>query len=103
MHTTQTGYEHLLVERDGVTARVTLNRPERRNALSMALMRELRGALEALGADREVRAIVIAGAGPGFSAGHDLGEMVGAEEGFVAELFDECTRLMQAIHRVPSR
>jgi len=101
MHTTQTGYEHLLVEREGATARVTLNRPERRNALSMALMRELRGALEELGADREVRAIVIAGAGPGFSAGHDLGEMVGAEEGFVAELFDECTRLMQAIHRVP--
>jgi enoyl-CoA hydratase/carnithine racemase len=101
MHTTETRYENVLVAREGTTARVTLNRPERRNALSMALMRELRGALEELGADREVRVIVIAGAGPGFSAGHDLGELVGAEEGFVAELFDECTRLMQTIHRVP--
>jgi enoyl-CoA hydratase/carnithine racemase len=101
MHTTQTGYEHLLVDRAGATARVTLNRPERRNALSMALMTELRAVLETLGAEPEVRAIVIAGAGPGFSAGHDLSEMVGGEEPFLAELFDECTRLMQTIHRVP--
>ncbi|MEA2254773.1 MAG: hypothetical protein QOG35_818 [Solirubrobacteraceae bacterium] len=91
----------VLVQRDGSTARLILNRPERRNALSLALMRELRGALEALGDDRTVRAIVVQGAGPGFSAGHDLGEMIEPEEAFLQELFDECTRLMQAIHRVP--
>jgi enoyl-CoA hydratase/carnithine racemase len=101
MASTRTAQDHILVARAGTTARITLNRPERRNALSMALMVELRTALEALGADPEVRAIVIAGAGPGFSAGHDLGEMIDPDPAFVAELFDECTRLMQAVHRVP--
>ena len=92
---------HLLLERDGGTARVTLNRPDRRNALSLALMTELREVLEALGADPGTRAIVIAGAGAGFSAGHDLSEMVGRDAEFYDRLFDECTRLMEAIHRVP--
>jgi enoyl-CoA hydratase/carnithine racemase len=92
---------HLLLERDGGTARVTLNRPERRNALSFALMTELREVLEALGADPATRAIVIAGAGPGFSAGHDLSELVGRDAEFYERLFDECTPLMETIHRVP--
>ena len=92
---------HLLLERDGGTARVTLNRPDRRNALSFALMTELREVLEALGADPATRAIVIAGAGPGFSAGHDLSELVGRDAEFYDRLFDECTRLMEAIHLVP--
>jgi enoyl-CoA hydratase/carnithine racemase len=92
---------HLLVERDGGTARVTLNRPDRRNALSLALMTELRETLEALGEDPQTRAIVIAGAGPGFSAGHDLGELVGRDAEFYDRVFDECTRLMETIHRVP--
>ena len=92
---------HLLLERDGGTARVTLNRPDRRNALSFALMTELREVLEALGADPATRAIVIAGAGPGFSAGHDLGELVGRDADFYDRVFDECTRLMETVHRVP--
>jgi enoyl-CoA hydratase/carnithine racemase len=101
MATTETAHDHVLVTREGTTARITLNRPQRRNALSLALMRELRATLEALGGERDVRAIVIAGAGPGFSAGHDLSEMIEPDRAFVQELFDECTRLMQAIHRVP--
>jgi enoyl-CoA hydratase/carnithine racemase len=92
---------HLLLERGDGTARVTLNRPDRRNALSLALMTELRETLEALGQDPETRAIVIAGAGPGFSAGHDLGELVGRDAEFYDRVFDECTRLMETIHRVP--
>ena len=91
---------HLLLERDGGTARVTLNRPDRRNALSFALMTELREVLESLAADPATRAIVIAGAGPGFSAGHDLGELVGRDAEFYDRVFDECTRLMETIHRV---
>jgi enoyl-CoA hydratase/carnithine racemase len=101
MATTQTAQDRVLVTREETTARLTLNRPERRNALSMALMNDLRGALEALGADPQVRVIVIAGSGAAFSAGHDLGEMIEPDPAFVQELFDECTRLMQAIHRVP--
>src|SRR5213076_687586 len=48
-----------------------------------------------------VRAIVLAGAGPAFSAGHDLGEMVGRDRAFYDHLFDVCTELMEAIHRIP--
>src|SRR5919202_6816575 len=64
-------------------------------------MTELREVLEALGADPATRAIVIAGAGAGFSAGHDLSEMVGRDAEFYDRLFDECARLMETIHRVP--
>jgi enoyl-CoA hydratase/carnithine racemase len=99
--TAGTDLENVLLARDGEIARVTLNRPERYNALSLALMGELRRVLEALGEDGATRVIVIAGAGRGFSAGHDLSEMVERDAGFYGGLFDECTRLMEAIHRVP--
>ena len=99
--TAPTELQHVLVDRDRPATRITLNRPERYNALSLALMTELRGVLERLAEDAETRVIVIAGAGRGFSAGHDLGEMVGREADFYAELFAECTRLMETIHRVP--
>jgi enoyl-CoA hydratase/carnithine racemase len=96
-----TTLEHLLLEHAGPTARVTLNRPDRYNALSLALMGELRALLERLGGDGATQAIVIAGAGRGFSAGHDLGELIGRPDRFYAELFEECTRLMQTVQRVP--
>jgi enoyl-CoA hydratase/carnithine racemase len=95
-----TEFANLLVER-GETARITLNRPEKRNALSLELMEELIRALESAGADNETRTIVIEGAGPAFSAGHDLSEMVGRDPGFYQRLFDVCTVLMETIHRVP--
>ena len=93
--------EHLLVRVEPPSARITLNRPEKRNALSLALMEELIATLEEVGADPEVRAIVIEGAGPVFSAGHDLGEMVGRDAAFYERLFDVCTVMMETIHRVP--
>ena len=96
-----TTFETILVTQEGVTARITLNRPEKRNALSLELMQELIEALEALGSSAEVRAIVIEGAGIAFSAGHDLSEMVGRELPFYQRLFDVCTELMETIHRVP--
>jgi len=95
------GTAQVLVERDGPTARVTLNRPDRYNALSLELMGELRAVLRELGDDDTTRAIVLAGAGRGFSAGHDLGEMVDRDDAFYAALFAECTRLMQAVHALP--
>ncbi len=94
-------YENLILERDDLAARITLNRPEKRNALSLALMRELLGALDEVATDPEVRAIVLEGAGPAFSAGHDLGELVGRDLGFYQEVFDVCTKLMERVHRVP--
>jgi enoyl-CoA hydratase/carnithine racemase len=99
--TSVTSFEHLLVEGEPPVARITLNRPERRNALSFELMEELIEALTRLGNDPKIRAIVIEGAGPAFSAGHDLSEMIGRELHFYQRLFDVCTVLMETIHRVP--
>jgi enoyl-CoA hydratase/carnithine racemase len=96
-----TAFRSLLVRRNGPAATITLNRPEKRNALSLELMQELIAALEQVGADRDVRAIVLEGAGPAFSAGHDLGEMVGREAAFYDRLFDVCTVMMETVHRVP--
>jgi len=91
------GFEHLVVAQSGPVTEITLNRPEKRNALSMALMQDLVEALrEASG-----RVIVIAGAGPCFSAGHDLSEMVGRTVPFYRDLFDLCTVLMETVQAVP--
>jgi enoyl-CoA hydratase/carnithine racemase len=82
---------------DGAVTELTLDRPDKRNALSLELMRALRAAVEAAtGA-----VIVIAGNGPVFSAGHDLSEMVARDAAFYDELFAECTVLMEAIQRKP--
>lgn len=96
-----TGLGSVLLTEQGPSTRVTLNRPEKRNALSLELMEELIAALERVGANSEVRAIVIEGAGVAFSAGHDLSEMVGRDLPFYQRLFDVCTELMETIHRVP--
>src|SRR5438046_6672211 len=92
---------HVLVRVEPPAARITLNRPEKRNALSLALMEELIGVLDELAANPDVRAIAIEGAGPAFSAGHDLSEMVGRDAAFYERLFDVCTVMMETIHRVP--
>jgi enoyl-CoA hydratase/carnithine racemase len=96
-----TEYRNLLVARDGPAATITLNRPEKRNALSLELMEELIAAFETLASQPDVRAIVVEGAGPAFSAGHDLGEMLGRDAAFYERLFDVCTVMMETIHRVP--
>ena len=97
----ETEFHHLIVRREPPAATITLNRPEKRNALSLELMREVIEALVQVSSDPEVRAIVVEGAGPAFSAGHDLSEMVGRDLGSYQELFDVCTVMMEAIHKVP--
>jgi enoyl-CoA hydratase/carnithine racemase len=92
---------HVLVDERELAARITLNRPEKRNALSLELMEELLAVLHQVGSNPGIRAIVIEGAGPAFSAGHDLSEMIGCELEFSQRLFAVCTELMESIHRVP--
>jgi enoyl-CoA hydratase/carnithine racemase len=96
-----TGYRGLRVSTEAPAARIVLSRPERRNALSLDLMREMIAALHEVSADPATRVVVIEGAGPAFSAGHDLSEMVGSEEPFLRELFDACTAMMETIHELP--
>ena len=62
----------VLVDRDDAVVVLTLNRPERLNAVSPDLYRELNGALEEIESDRDVRALVLTGAGRGFCVGADL-------------------------------
>jgi enoyl-CoA hydratase/carnithine racemase len=86
---------------DGI-ARLTLNRPEARNALSVALMTALEAALAAAAADPVVRVVVIGGAGPGFCAGHDLREMrANPGETAMRALFTQCSALMKQVVRLP--
>lgn len=93
-------YNDISVEREGAAAIVTMRRPAQRNALSLAMMRELAGALRDLGNDRAVRAIVLAGEGPAFSAGHDLRELRGADAPLYEEIFTQCVTLMQTIQTI---
>jgi enoyl-CoA hydratase/carnithine racemase len=91
----------LRADRDGV-AWLTMNRPAQRNALSMDLMAAMLAELEAIATDPAVRVVVIGGAGPAFSAGHDLREVRGnARREFYEALFARCARLMLAITRLP--
>jgi enoyl-CoA hydratase/carnithine racemase len=94
-------YRNLQITAAGSSARIVLNRPEKRNALSLELMEEMIAALHELAGRPEVRAIVIEGAGPAFSAGHDLAEMIEPERDFLARLFDRCSVMMQTLHEVP--
>jgi enoyl-CoA hydratase/carnithine racemase len=68
-------YQQILYSLDGATAVITLNRPERMNALTKVLEAELRDAIEQAGRDSEIRAIVLTGAGKGFCAGMDMDEL----------------------------
>jgi len=94
-------YEFLLVEADAPVAVVTMNRPDRRNALSVALMEELIGCFRTLGQNREIRVIILAANGPAFSAGHDLSELIDRQIGDYRHVFDVCTDLMTLIQSIP--
>jgi enoyl-CoA hydratase/carnithine racemase len=98
---TTTAEPGLVVEADGPVARLTLNRPERRNALSQSLLTELDAARLRIAGDPALRVVVLAGRGAAFCSGHDLGEMVGRPEVDYRELFDLCTRVMLGLRRLP--
>lgn len=97
----------LLREDKGGVARLTMNRPKQRNALSEDLMRALTAEIGAIAADPSVRAVVLGGAGPAFCAGHDLKELTAARSGadrgraFFARTMQLCSTLMQAIVNCP--
>src|ERR1700692_717999 len=94
-------YQHLVRSTDGQLGIITLNRPERRNALSLDLMLELISCLDEMGRETNIRAIILAASGKVFSAGHDLSEMVGRTVNDYRRLFDVCTELMMKIQSVP--
>ena len=94
-------YQHLLISHEGPVAVITLNRPQRRNALSLDLMLELPRCLDEIGRAREARAVILAAAGKVFCSGHDLSEMTGRHLNDYRQIFDVCSDLMMKIQAIP--
>ena len=92
--------QHIVVKRDGDVTTVTLDRPEKRNALALDVMTELTAVVERIG-ESDARGIVLAANGPVFSAGHNFGDMAGATYDEARHVFDVCTRMMTAFQSVP--
>src|SRR3984885_2517575 len=93
-------FEHILVRRSGDFATIAMNRPQRRNALSLEHMRELIAAFRDLGGG-DALGIVLAGNGPVFCAGHDFADVAEGDLPTVRSLLLTCTELMTLMQQVP--
>ncbi|MFC1567383.1 enoyl-CoA hydratase [Thermodesulfobacteriota bacterium] len=95
--------EPVLFEKDGPIGWLTLNRPEKRNALSIEVMHAMQTKLDVLAKDEDIRVVVIRGNGPAFCAGHDLTEMVGSQYDVhhFRGLFSLCAKMMLTLHKLP--
>jgi enoyl-CoA hydratase/carnithine racemase len=91
----------------GAVARLTLDRPERRNSLSEATMAALQAQLDAIAADPAIKVVIIAANGPVFCAGHDLKEISARRSdpdrgrAYFADILGRCARMMTSIVRLP--
>jgi enoyl-CoA hydratase/carnithine racemase len=94
-------YENIGYTTEGHIALITLNRPQRRNALSLLLMQELIDCLSTIGGRRDLRVVILAAAGKVFCSGHDLSEMVGRDIDEYRTLFSVCTELMTKLQSIP--
>jgi enoyl-CoA hydratase/carnithine racemase len=93
----------VLSAREGGVVTLTLNRGNRFNPLSTAMIAALQAELDRVAADETTRVVILAAEGRGFSAGHDLKEMLAHtdDEGWQRRLFDECNRMMLTLTRMP--
>ncbi len=92
--------ELVTVHVDGDVTTITLDNPAKRNALSAAMMRELRDVFTAVG-QTQTLAVVLAASGPVFSAGHDLAELVGVDLMAARAIFGTCVEMVEALHAMP--
>ena len=93
-------FQHILVDVSGPVATITLDRPEKRNTLALAVITELTRALGEVSAT-PATGVVIAANGPVFSAGHDFAEMAGASIEDARRLFNACTEMMDTVQSIP--
>jgi enoyl-CoA hydratase/carnithine racemase len=98
---TATAAKGLEISRDGPVVRLTLNRPEKRNALSRDLLGELARAQKGLASDRECRVVIVTANGPVFSSGHDLSEMTGRSQSEYHDVFALCSKVMYGFRQLP--
>ncbi len=94
------GSSHVRVDDEGDVVTVTIDHPERRNALQLDVITELTAALAEVGAG-DARGVVLAAEGPVFSAGHDFADLVDADLAGARHLFAVCTRLMDTVQSIP--
>lgn len=94
-------YTCITFDQTNSIGRITLNHPERRNALSLVMLRELNDLLENLKVDSNVKVVVVRGAGKVFSSGHDLAEMVNGGFADYMEIFQTCSSFMYKIQDMP--
>ena len=94
-------YESITFETEGSVAVVTLNRPNRRNALSLGLMEELLDCLGLIGKETPLRTVILGAAGKVYSSGHDLSELSGRSLVDYRRIFDVCVELMTKIQSIP--
>ncbi len=87
-------------ERAGDVVTITLDRPEKRNALAVEVMVELTRALREAG-ESDARGVILAAAGPVFSAGHNFGDLAGASIDEAVHVFEVCTEMMLAVQEIP--
>src|SRR5579885_2005151 len=93
-------YELITLEFEGDFATITMNNPQRRNALSVRHMLELTDAFRKVG-ESEARGVILAANGPVFSAGHDFADMVGQDLVAVRKILKVCTTMMNTIQEIP--
>ncbi len=94
-------YRDIQLQLDGQMATLLLNRPQKRNALSLNTLREMIHALKGLAARQEVRVVVLRGKGPIFSAGHDLKELAEGDLQDYRQIFADCMKMMLLLHEIP--
>lgn len=94
-------YETITYEERDRIGIITLNRPDKRNALSLELLEELSLCVQSVGKEKLLKVLIIKGAGAVFSAGHDMQQILGKELGDIRHLFDTCAELMLLIHKIP--
>lgn len=90
----------VVVEREGPFTWVWMNRPERRNALSLDHLRDLRDAFREVG-ESDALGVVLGGRGPVFSAGHDFADLAGADLRTARVLLETCTELLDTMQVIP--
>ena len=95
-----TDFTNIRYSRHEATVTITLNRPERRNALTLAMIEELISALSLAG-DSDALGLILAAEGPVWCTGHDFSEMLNADIDSVRHLFTRCTRMMETIQEIP--
>lgn len=94
--------EAVELTQEGAIGCLTLNRPTKRNALSLEVMDALQSKLEQIAADKTLTVVIIKANGPVFCAGHDINEMAGQKEiHYLRNVFAKCSTIMQTVHKLP--